>query len=130
MAAWFAASDAEIGETSTPQTAATNAAGAIKDGTLYLWQDTAPVSMAKAARPMRHGISINAVYTPPQYRSRGYATACVSALTQKLLTEGHDFCSLYTDLANPISNSIYAKIGYRPLGDALTFDFSSPASGL
>jgi len=41
----------------------------------------------------------------------------VSALSQKLLDSGYERCSLFTDLANPTSNSIYQKIGYRPVGD-------------
>ncbi len=28
---------------------------------------------------------INLAYTPPEYRRKGYATACVTALSQKLL---------------------------------------------
>jgi predicted GNAT family acetyltransferase len=33
------------------------------------------------------------------------------------LAEGRRFCVLFTDLANPTSNAIYARIGYRPLAD-------------
>ena len=51
------------------------------------------------------------------------ATACVSALSQRLLDTGHAFCALFADLANPASNSIYQKIGYRPVGDFAEFDF-------
>ena len=29
----------------------------------------------------------------------------------------------YTDLSNPTSKSIYTKIGYVPIEDALAFDF-------
>ena len=42
-----------------------------------------------------------------------------------LLSERYSFCSLFADQANPTSNSIYAKIGYVPLGDALEFDFAN-----
>jgi len=34
-----------------------------------------------------------------------------------LLDEGRRFCALFTDLANPTSNRIYHKIGYRPVCD-------------
>jgi uncharacterized protein len=57
------------------------------------------------------------VYTPPALCRRGYASACVAALSARLLTEGRRLCFLYTDLANPTSNAIYQKIGYRPVYD-------------
>ena len=84
----------------------------------YLWQDGEEVvSMCLRTRPTRTGCSVSGVYTPPEKRRRGYATACVAALSQKLLDEGFLFTSLFTDLANPTSNSIYMKIGYQPLAD-------------
>ena len=89
----------------------------------YIWEDGEPVSLAAESRATRHGITINKVYTPPGHRNKGYATSCVHALTRKLLSERYAFCSPYTDLANPTSNSIYAKIGYRVVGDALAIDF-------
>ena len=51
------------------------------------------------------------------------ATALVAALSQALLDEGRQRLFLITDLANPVSNSIYAKIGYRPQSDLFHFDF-------
>ena len=95
----------------------------IEERQLYIWEDGEPVSLAAESRATRHGITINKVYTPPGHRNKGYATSCVHALTRKLLSERYAFCSLYTDLANPTSNSIYAKIGYRVVGDALAIDF-------
>ncbi len=83
----------------------------------FLWDDGGPVSMAVRARPTPHGYTVTGVYTPPELRGRGYASACVAALSQRLLDGGKQFCTLFTDLSNPISNSIYQKIGYRPLCD-------------
>ena len=96
----------------------------IKDQQLYIWDNEGPVSIAGVSRPMRNGTTIGAVYTPPEHRGKGYATSCVLLLTKKLLSDGYSFCSLYTDLSNPTSNSIYIKIGYVPIGDALELDFS------
>jgi predicted GNAT family acetyltransferase len=70
------------------------------------------VSTAAKSRPTKNGMSVTMVYTPPQYRKKGYATSCVAQLTQKLLADGWQFTSLFTDLSNPTSNSIYKKIGY------------------
>ena len=57
------------------------------------------------------------VYTPPALRRRGFASALVAAVSAVGLASGKEVCVLYTDLANPTSNSIYQKIGYRPVCD-------------
>ena len=72
-----------------------------------------------------HSARIVDVYTPPAYRRRGYATANVAAVSQRALEAGHAYCCLFTDLANPISNSIYQKIGYRPICDFAEYRFDS-----
>jgi hypothetical protein len=84
---------------------------------VFVWDDGRPVSMAAWAGRTRRGVRVNFVYTPPEYRGRGFASACVADLTQRLLAEGHAFCCLFTDLANPTSNRIYQRIGYRPVCD-------------
>ena len=89
----------------------------IKNGDLFVWEDGLVTAMAAKVRPTHHGISIALVYTPPALRGRGYATALVSMLSQSLLDQGKQFCSLFTDLANPISNHIYQSIGYKPVCD-------------
>jgi len=84
----------------------------------YLWEiDGTPVSMAGFAGETPSGMRIGAVYTPPQFRGRGFASALVAGLSQKLLDEGKNFCFLFTDLSNPTSNSIYQKIGYKPVAE-------------
>lgn len=93
-------------------------------GTFWLWEDEGhPVSVATHTRATRHGTTITAVYTPPQWRRRGYAKACVAALSQHLLDTGRAFCALFTDLDNPTSNHIYQDIGYRRLGDFAEYSF-------
>jgi predicted GNAT family acetyltransferase len=92
-------------------------------GALAVWDDGEPVSMAARSRPTPNGVSISLVYTAPQSRRRGYATACVATLTQRLLDSGKAFCTLFTDLANPTSNKIYQRIGYRRLDDFVEIRF-------
>jgi predicted GNAT family acetyltransferase len=99
-------------------------------GEVYLWCDPEPRSMAGSARPTAHGVAVNAVYTPREWRGRGYATACVAEISRRMLASGFDFCVLYTDLANPTSNAIYTRIGYRPVRDFLMYDLRIDASRL
>jgi predicted GNAT family acetyltransferase len=89
-------------------------------GKVYLWMvDCEPVSQAAISRQTRNGISVSLVYTPIQHRGSGYASAVVGALTDLQLRSGRKFCTLYTDLANRTSNSIYHKVGYRPIADSI-----------
>ena len=92
---------------------------------LMLWEvEGAAVSMAGYSGRTPNGIRVAWVYTPPENRGKGFAGACVAALSQKLLDDGRKFCFLYTDLANPISNHVYQKIGYEPVTDATVYSFS------
>lgn len=101
----------------------------LKSGTLYLWDNGLPVTMCASPAVGSHtGARINLVYTPPELRRRGYATAAVWSLTRKLLDGGRQHCCIYADLANPISNSIYQRIGYRPVGDFEEYEFAKPHS--
>jgi len=91
---------------------------AVATGRLFLWQDgVRVVSQATLAGFSPTGARIGAVYTPPGDRRSGYATALVAALSARALAEGRRRCFLFTDLANPVSNSIYPRIGYRPVAD-------------
>lgn len=93
---------------------------------LFLWVDQGrPVSMAMVSGRTAHGVRIGYVYTPPEQRRRGYASALVAALSQRELDGGARFCVLYTDLRNPTSNGIYPRVGYRPLCDLVDVDFAA-----
>ena len=86
--------------------------------------DNTPVSMAQINREMQTVCGVSAVYTPPYFRAKGYATSCVAKLSLLILERGFAKCVLYTDLANPTSNSIYQKIGYTPLCDSVEIRFA------
>ena len=89
------------------------------DGGIELWLDGgAPVSFAGYGGLTPNGIRVGPVYTPPELRRRGYATALVAEVTHMLLDRGRKFCFLFTDLANPTSNSIYQRIGYEAVSDS------------
>jgi hypothetical protein len=99
----------------------------VESGDIFIWMDPGPgpVSMAGKSRPTWHGTTISMVYTPPEFRGNGYATNCVARLSSLLLQSGCSFCTLFTDLANPTSNSIYARIGYKRTGTYREIRFES-----
>ncbi|MDR0137664.1 GNAT family N-acetyltransferase [Metabacillus idriensis] len=111
-----------------PPITALQAAGRMKqfiaEKSVFLWMaDDKPVSMAKKSRSTKNGICVSLVYTPDDFRGKGYASSCVAELSELLLKD-FSFCTLYTDLANPTSNSIYQKIGYQPIQDSIMITFS------
>src|SRR5215208_5452839 len=93
---------------------------AVNEQRLCVWCDPAParpVSMVLWTGLTPGGVRIGMVYTPPEFRGRGYASNAVAALTRRLLDSGRRFCFLFTDLANPTSNKIYQAVGYRHVCD-------------
>jgi predicted GNAT family acetyltransferase len=94
-------------------------------GGVVVWDDGGPVSLAGFGGPTPNGIRIGPVYTPPELRRRGYASALTAELTRFLLAGGRRFCFLFTDLANPTSNSIYRRVGYVPVTDVEEWRFGA-----
>ncbi|NEA23957.1 GNAT family N-acetyltransferase, partial [Actinomadura bangladeshensis] len=62
-------------------------------------------------------------YTPAEHRRRGYGAAVTAAATTGALDAGADDVVLFTDLANPTSNGVYRRIGYRPVQDRVILVF-------
>jgi len=119
LAQWNLCFDHECGMGDDAKLARERAGSAIKRQTHYFWEvDGRVVAMAGVGGKTPSGVRVIAVYTPPAERGKGYATTLVARLSQKMLNEGKRFCFLYTDLANPVSNGIYQKIGYRLVGDS------------
>lgn len=88
----------------------------IADGRLWFWDDGGPVHMTSASLP-GFGVSrVGPVYTPDEHRGKGYASATVAEVSRLILAEGSRAC-LFTDQANPVSNRIYVRLGYRPVVD-------------
>lgn len=107
-----------LGKPRTVDTAAERTETRSAAGALYVWEvDGEIVSTAAAVAPTPHGIRVSAVYTPPEQRGRGYASALTAEVTARQLDAGRALVFLYTDLANPVSNRIYQRIGYVPIAD-------------
>jgi predicted GNAT family acetyltransferase len=85
---------------------------------LWLWEDAGtPVSMVGLNPAVAGVVRIGPVYTPMEARRRGYASSAVAAASLRALEAGAHTCMLFTDLANPTSNKIYADVGYRRFGE-------------
>ncbi|HJS97065.1 MAG TPA: GNAT family N-acetyltransferase [Solirubrobacteraceae bacterium] len=84
---------------------------------LLVWDDGGPVSLVGVNPAVAGVVRIGPVYTPRPFRGRGYAGSAVAAVSRRALAGGADRCMLFTDLANPTSNKIYAEVGYRRCGD-------------
>lgn len=96
-----------------------------RKASFVLWEvDGAAVSWAGFQGPVEHSARIAPVYTPVAQRGRGYGSAVTAAATELAQTRGARHVLLYTDLANPVSNSIYQKIGYRAVHDAVNLRFA------
>jgi predicted GNAT family acetyltransferase len=95
----------------------------ITERRLWIWVDGPIRAMGAATGNTSRGARINMVYTPKEFRKKGYATSLVGALSRNLLKSGKQFCCLYTDLLNSTSNGIYQKIGYDPVCDWNVYRF-------
>jgi RimJ/RimL family protein N-acetyltransferase len=95
-------------------------------GRLWFWDvNGEPVSMAgHAAVVVTPGAAVarvGPVYTPPEHRGRRYGSAVTAAVVAHLLPDV-DAVMLYTDAANPTSNAIYERIGFRHVDDIVDLD--------
>ena len=94
-------------------------------GHFWLWDnEDEPVTMAALSDPVGAVVRVGPVYTPPDHRNCGYASALVATVSSAVRGEGQR-CVLYTDLGNPTSNAIYRAIGYRAVAEVLRYDFAA-----
>lgn len=92
-------------------------------GGLVLWEaDETPVAMAAHTRVVAGVARIVSVYTPPERRGKGFGSAVTAAATRAAIGSGAGDIVLFTDLANPTSNAIYQRIGFRPVSDRITLN--------
>jgi GNAT superfamily N-acetyltransferase len=113
-----------MGRDESPDVAQSWVRGRIELERLWLWEDEGrAVSLVGRQGEVFGATRIGPVYTPHEFRGRGYASALTAHVTRQILDTGSEAC-LFTDLANPTSNKIYAAIGYRPVADFVGFSFT------
>jgi uncharacterized protein len=125
MTAWIQAFRADVDEPGIDADAVVQAK--LEDRMLWIWDNDGPVAVAAHSEPVAGIARVQYVYTPPPSRKRGYASACVFELSSRLHAQGWR-CMLFTDLANPTSNSVYRAIGYRAVAEALQYRFDPAPS--
>ncbi len=102
-----------------------SAAANMARGEVWVWDvGGAPVSMVCYSRMGSEGARVAPVYTPSDQRGRGYASAAVAALTTWLLDGGADWCTIFADVENATTNTIYQRIGYKEHGTYREYDFA------
>ncbi len=105
------------------------AAGMLRRGLVYLWEDAGtPVSMVCFRYVTDKCARIAPVWTPPALRGRRYASAAVGRLTGELLHAGVDWCALFADVDNPTSNNIYRRLGYNEACGYRVYDLGPAAN--
>lgn len=120
LAGWFTAFAREAFGVLPPGFGAAQLARSVQSLRPWIWTDEsgAPCSMAVGRAPTYGVARLGPVYTPPEHRGAGFGSAVTAAATADVLAAGA-VPVLYTDLANPTSNRIYRRLGYRAVEDRL-----------
>jgi len=122
---WNAAFSRETGA-GYPEHAARRVDDVLSHHGFMLWETGGePVALAGMTREVVGVVRVMAVYTPPGHRQRGYAGAVTTAVSQAALAAGAAAVVLFTDLANPTSNALYQRLGYRPIADRVVLDLTT-----
>ena len=122
---WFTAFAEEVRDAGAGEDHAVAVRDKLSHQGILLWEAGGrPVSLAGVTRQVVGMIRVGPVYTPPELRGHGYASAVTAEVSRRAREAGADEVLLYTDLANPTSNSIYQNIGYRAVEDRVVLAFS------
>ncbi|WP_369189613.1 GNAT family N-acetyltransferase [Streptomyces sp. R08] len=122
---WYVEFTGAIGESGTSQDPGEWADARIAYGGITLWEtpDGTPVSMAGITTKVAGQVRVAPVYTPADLRGRGYAGAVTAEVSRMARAANAEEVLLFTDLANPTSNALYQRLGYRPVEDFAGYDF-------
>jgi predicted GNAT family acetyltransferase len=122
LVAWALAFDADTARGPTAGPSMEMMQRVISRQQWWIWDDGGPTSMVRHSDTAAGTVRVQHVYTPPEHRGKGYASASVQHLSGELAGRGLR-CMLYTQLENPTSNGIYLALGYEPVAEVLGYDF-------
>lgn len=97
----------------------------LDDGLLHFWFDRQPTSVLTLSGTDCAGTRISSVYTPAEFRGKGYASALVHEMSDQLLASGKYFVTLNTEVDDPVER-IYRNLGYYVVGQRVSFVFVEP----
>jgi GNAT superfamily N-acetyltransferase len=119
--AWHDAFAAETGQRSAARAIIDSQLG---NGQLVLWETKDGPAAIASLTPVLTGVArVGQVYSPPATRGRGHGGAVTVAASRLAWERGAREVLLFTDLANPISNGLYLRLGYRPVEDRVEIGF-------
>jgi hypothetical protein len=129
---WLTAFGTEVGELAgAPEAAADDL---LTYGGAAFWEvGGRPVAMATTTRPVMGTVRISIVYTPPEQRHTGYATAVMLAASRAALAgpgAGGQISEvvLITDTTSPDRQA--SRLGYQLIGERAVLRFGSPTGPL
>jgi predicted GNAT family acetyltransferase len=112
VTSWLGAFATEV-PSQSPHAASNLAERRVNAQEVWLWEaDGEPASLAAHSGPAAGVARVGPVYTPPRHRRHGYGAAVTARASQAAIDTGAHHVMLYTDQANPTSNSVYRSIGY------------------
>jgi predicted GNAT family acetyltransferase len=124
VAEWLETFSAEI-EHAVPTNARAIAGHMVQSGHLDVWIVDEQIVCMVGHRDAAGVLRVGPVYTPPEHRNHGYARRLTYEVTALALQRPDVLhAMLFTDAANPVSNSIYRQAGYQPRGEHVEIEFA------
>lgn len=100
----------------------------VQAGGYDLWVDGGDPVCVVGHRVAARVLRVGPVYTPPEHRNRGYGRRLTYEVTALAMARPDvDRAMLFTDAANPVSNSIYRQAGYEPRERHTEIEFAQRA---
>lgn len=122
---WLTAFGNEVGELGGSPEASADDLLAYGGATFWEAEDR-PVAMAAITRPVVRTVRLSMVYTPPEWRHAGYATALMIAASRAALDNQADEVVLITDTNSPDRQA--ARLGYQLIGERAVLRFGPPTA--
>lgn len=97
-------------------------AASIRAQRLYFFDDGAPRCLAGVLRSTEKSAALGILYTPPELRGKGYATATVAGWSRQMLESGKR-CFFYTDASRGATTAICRKLGHELVHEAVDIEF-------
>lgn len=95
----------------------------IDRGDQYHWSDEGKICCIALIFLFNEEIPIiGSLFTPIEYRQKGFATSLVHELTSRLLNNGWEKVGLQSDKSNVGANKAFRQIGFRPIDELIIID--------